>query len=414
MFGFVTWLNGSLIPFLQIACELSNFQAYLVSFAFYISYTVFALPMASVLRATGYKNGMLAGLLIMALGAVLFIPAAMTRMYALFLLALFVLGAGLTLLQAAVNPYVVVIGPRESAAVRISIMGVLNKLAGVLAPVLFTAFILQGMSAYSPDQLSALSEAARQTQLNALAARLVEPYQLMTAGLLLLALFIWWSPLSEPRFDEADNERGDIAGSVLRHPQLVLGVIALFFYVGVEVIAGDTIALFGKERGVANFGALTAYTMAFMVCGYLTGMLLIPRVLSQAHALAATALLGVGLSLLLVQIDLASVWIWSNLLGWAGVGPVPDAVLLVAALGFANAMVWPAIWPLALDDLSPDEITTGSALLIMAIAGGALLPLAYGALADSLGSLQDAYWILPPCYLVILGFALKGRRLRAW
>lgn len=410
MFGFVTWLNGSLIPFLQIACELDHLEAYLVTLAFYISYTVLALPMSLVLKRTGYKNGMVLGLFIMVIGALLFIPAAMLRTYSLFLLALFVLGAGLTLLQTASNPYIVTIGPRESAAVRISIMGVLNKGAGVIAPLVFTAFILTGMADFTEARLTALSDADRAAQLIELSSRLIKPYLAMAGMLVVLGAFVKLSPLREPDFEDAGSES---KSSVLDHPQLILGAVTLFFYMGAEVIAGDTIGLFGRGVGVENFGQLTSYTMAFMVTGYLIGMVIIPRWVSQERALAVSAVFGIVITLMVITADSASNSIWDGLFAWTGVPGVPNTVLFVAMFGLANALVWPAIWPLALEGLSPSQINTGSALLIMGIAGGAILPVVYGALADS-GSAQSAYWIMLPCYVFVLFFALIGHRMRSW
>lgn len=412
MFGFVTWLNGSLIPFLQIACELTHTQAYLVTLAFYISYTVMALPMAAVLKRTGYKDAMVWGLAVMVVGALLFIPAAMARNYAFFLGALFVLGTGLTLLQTASNPYVVTIGPRESAAVRISIMGILNKGAGVISPLVFTALILTGMSEFSDAQLQLLSVGDREAQLEELSQRLISPYLMMAVALIALAAFVKFSPLKEPEF-ESDDAPGSVS-SVLNQPHVVLGAITLFFYVGVEVIAGDTIGLFGRGLGVENFGQLTSYTMAFMVTGYIVGMVLIPRWVSQERALAASAVLGIVFCVLLIQSDAEGSGIWASLFGWTGVPAIPNVVLYLALIGLANALVWPTVWPLALEDLSPQQISTASALLIMGIAGGAILPLVYGAVADSETGPQQAYWVMLPCYAFILFFALKGHRLHRW
>ena len=168
IFGFVTWLNGSLIPFLKIVCSLDEFEALFVTFAFYISYTVMALPMAYVLDRTGYKNGMALGLAIMVVGSLLFIPAALSANFMVFLVALFFLGTGLTILQTASNPYVVFIGPVESAAMRISIMGLINKSAGVLVPIVFTALILSDIPVLDSESLS-------QTQIDSLAERLILP-----------------------------------------------------------------------------------------------------------------------------------------------------------------------------------------------------------------------------------------------
>ncbi|WP_213996007.1 sugar MFS transporter [Arsukibacterium sp.] len=415
IFGFVTWLNGSLIPFLKIVCELNEFQALLVTFAFYIAYVVMALPMSFVLNKVGYKNGMVLGLLIMAIGAIMFIPAAQTSHYALFLAALFILGTGLTILQTASNPYIVCIGPRESAAMRISIMGLVNKGAGFIVPILFTAWVLTGMEQFSSEALAVLTEAERNVQLAELSNRLVTPYLYMTVALLLLAAFVKFSPLPELNLnDSGDNNAADTSWTaVFSHPQLVLGVVALFVYVGVEVIAGDTIGLYGQGLGVAHFGALTSYTMAFMVLGYLVGVFCIPKYLSQDRALQGSAVFGL-LFTLGVMFGKTDSSVLANLLfGWSGIPVVPDTVMFLALLGFANALVWPAVWPLALQGLGK-LTSTGSALLIMGIAGGAILPMVYGYLAHSSGDSQLAYWMMLPCYAYILFYAFKGHKLRNW
>ena len=415
VFGFVTWLNGSLIPFLKIACELNEFQALLVTFAFYIAYTVLALPSAAILRRVGYKRGMALGLGLMAVGAIFFIPAAKTAYYPLFLFALFVLGGGLTLLQTASNPYIVCIGPRESAAMRISVMGLVNKSAGVVVPVVFTTWILTGMDQFSTDVLASLDEAARNERLQELSSRLVFPYFLMAIVLLGLMAFIHFSPLSEPQLeDEPQVESGDLDKfGILRFPQAVLGAVALFTYVGVEVIAGDTIGLYGQNLGVAHFGSLTSYTMAFMVLGYILGVVAIPKYLSQPKALLFSAVLGMAFTLGVALSSPTDTGIAAALLGWTGVAVVPNTVMFLALLGFANALVWPSIWPLALEGLGK-YTSTGAALLIMGIAGGALLPLVYGQLAHVSGDSQGAYWMMLPCYLFILFYAIKGHKLRRW
>ena len=415
LFGFVTWLNGSLIPFLQIACELTYLQAYFVTFVFYLSYTFLALPSSLILRRTGYRKGMALGLFAMMAGALLFIPAAWLREYSIFLLALFVLGAGLTILQTASNPYIVMIGPRETAAVRISIMGILNKGAGFIAPLVFTALVLTDMSRFSEARIASLDAAARAAELAELSARLMMPYLIMAAMLLVLAIFIRYAPLAEPGEDEsaASPSAGESAGerSALQFPHVILGALTLFFYVGVEVIAGDTIGLFGKESGVANFGQLTSYTMAFMVLGYLLGLLAIPKLISQQTALKLSAMLGVLFAILVLTTSVESSSVADLLYGWTPIPVIPNAVFFVALFGLSNALVWPAVWPLTLQDLSKRQSSTASALLIMGIAGGALLPLLYGALAES-RDLRSAYWIMIPCYLFILFYALKGHKLR--
>lgn len=413
VFGFVTWLNGSLIPFLQIACELTQFQAYFVTMAFYISYTVMALPVSLVLRRIGYKNGLALGLLVMAVGALIFIPAAGLRTYPVFLSGLFVLGTGLTLLQTAANPYIVLIGPPETAAVRISFMGLLNKGAGIVAPIAFTALVLGDVSSFSEASLAGMSAADRALALDTLSERLIRPYLFLAGSLVVLAAYVKFSPLPDPVFENGTSST-DSSKSVFRHPNLVLGVVALFFAMGAEVIAGDTIGIFGRQLGLENFASLTAYTMAFMMCGYVLGLVLIPRVLSQEGALAASAILGIILSFMIIGADLESTGIWDTLFSWLDVPVLPNAVFMVALFGLANALVWPAVWPLALRGLNAAETGTGSALLIMGIAGGAILPVVFGAFADSSADPRSPYWLMLPCYVVILYYAVHGHKLKAW
>ena len=380
IFGFVTWLNGILIPYLKIACELTNFQALFVTFAFYISYTVMALPSSWILKKTGFKNGMMVGLFVMAIGTAMFIPAAQTRVYELFLLGLFILGTGLALLQTASNPYVTIIGPRESAAKRISIMGICNKVAGAIAPLILAYFILNDGDTFVAN-LGNLDAAAKVIALDGLAERVILPYLVMTIVLVLLGIMIRFAPLPEIE-EEQDENVNDVVGktNIFQFPNLVLGVLALFFYVGAEVIAGDTIISYGRSLGIPLDTAkiFTSLTLASMIVGYVIGIILIPKYLSQEKALAISAILGILFSIIVV------------------LTPPMISVTFVALLGLANAIVWPAIWPLALHGLNK-FIKTGSAMLIMAIAGGAILPLAWGMIADDFSS-QLAYIVMIPLY----------------
>jgi MFS transporter, FHS family, L-fucose permease len=235
----------------------------------------------------------------------------------------------------------------------------------------------------------------------------------MAAGLLLFTLLIHFSSLREPELDAADAPASETTRwGVFRHPQVVLGAIALFGYVGVEVIAGDTIGLYGRELGVAHYGVLTSYTMGFMVVGYIVGIVAIPRWLSQKRALLLSAVCGLLFSVGVVQGSVTGSGLSQTMLGWLGVPAVPDTVMYLAMLGFANALVWPAIWPLALEGLGR-YTASGSALLIMGIAGGALLPMLYGHLSDRSGA-QAAYWLLLPCYALILFYAVKGHKMTSW
>lgn len=398
IFGFVTWLNGILIPYLKIACELTNFQALFVAFAFYIAYTVMALPSAWVLSRTGLKNGMMLGLFVIAAGTLLFVPAAYTRTYGLFLFALFVMGTGLAILQTASNPYITIIGPRESAARRISILGICNKLAGAIAPLLLAYYILSDGDVFLKN-LENMDESARLFALDSLARRVISPYLVMSAILVLMGIGIRISPLPEiVKEEEDESTNAVIAGktSILQFPHLVMGVVALFFYVGAEVIAGDTIIRYGISIGISieTAKSFTTYTMIAMLAGYILGILLIPKYLDQRKALMISAILGIILTI--AAISTSGIY----------------SVVFVALFGLANAIVWPAIWPLALHNLG-SFINKGSALLIMAIAGGAILPLVWGKASDLFSS-REAYWIMIPCYLMIFYYSVWGYKLAAW
>lgn len=404
IFGFVTWLNGSLIPFLKLICDLNDFQALFVTFAFYIAYTTMAYPMSFILSKSGYKNGMAIGLGIMAIGALLFIPAAFSANFLIFLVALFTLGSGLTILQTASNPYIVLVGPTESAAMRISIMGLINKGAGILAPLVFTAIIFSDLGSFSKEVLTS-------AEIEILASKLIMPYLVMAVILTALIFLVLFSSLPEIEFDDIEEDADKT--NIFHYPQIVLGAIALFFYVGVEVVAGDTIGLFGQNLGVENYTALTSYTMVFMVLGYLIGVFGIPKYLSQEKALAYSAIGGfITIIALLLSSEQSSV-ISTVLWGWSGIATIPDPVALVAILGLSHALVWPAIWPLALEGLGRFT-AQGSALLIMSIAGGAILPLVFGQMADIGGDMQFSYVITIPAYLFILYYALKGHKVTRW
>jgi FHS family L-fucose permease-like MFS transporter len=400
IFGFVTWLNGTLIQYLKIACELNTFQSLLVATAFYISYFFMALPSSLILKKTGFKKGMMAGLLVMSFGALLFIPAAHYRTYPLFLTGLFIIGTGLSILQTASNPYITIVGPIESAAKRISIMGICNKVAGVLAPIILGAIVLADADNLV-KKLQHIDPVQKVTLLNELASRVILPYSLMAIVLAALAFLVLFSPLPDIDTDNGNDthdKSSENRTGIFQFPNLVFGVAALFLYVGVEVLAGDTIGTYGQSQGIAlsatkNF---TAFTLTAMVIGYILGIITIPKIISQSKALAVSAVLGCIFSITAIFT-----------IGYT-------SVLFIALLGIANALMWPAIWPLAINGLGKFT-KTGSALLIMAILGGALLPLLYGWLAglSSVGH-QKAYWIMVPCYLFILFYSIKGYRIKHW
>ena len=299
VFGFVTWLNGTLIPFLQTACQLNEVAAYLVTFAFYISYFVWALPSSYILKKTGFKNGIAIGLFVMAIGAVLFIPASYTRSYILFLVALFIMGSGLALMQTAVNPYVTILGPMESAAKRMSIMGICNKVAGILAPIILATILLSGFSELT-EQINNASGTEKEVLLDTLSLRLVKPYTVMTAILTILGLLVCFIHL--PEVSEEPEDSSQKGTSIWEHRNLWFGVIAMFFYVGVEVIAGDTIMKYGMSLGIAQESTkyFASLTLIAMVIGYFIGVVLIPRFINQRQALIGCASLGIILALVAI------------------------------------------------------------------------------------------------------------------
>ena len=407
IFGFVTWLNGSLIPFLKIVCDLDYAEAFLVTFAFYIAYTVMALPMSGVLARTGYRNGMALGLGIMAVGALIHIPAAFLASFPLFLLGLFTIGTGLTVLQTASNPYIVLLGPPESAAKRISMMGVVNKAAGVIVPMVFASLIMAELGHVG----TVAAEHPTSEVQHLLAGRLMLPYLAMAAILLVLVAFVRFAPLPDVAPERAEDRHD--GWRLFDQPRFVLGVVTIFAYMGMEVMAGDTIGVFGQHLGVANFLSLTSYTMGFMVLGYILGILLIPRVVTQRTALrmsgAAGLLATLGVLLSSPQSSALSQALW----GWSAVPVIPDPVFFVAIMGLAHALVWPTVWPFALKALG-DATPRASAFLIMAISGGALIPLLFGWLSTRLPSMQQAYVIALPCYAMVLFYGWKGCTMTAW
>ena len=397
IFGFVTWLNGTLIPFLKLACELkTDTQAYLVATAFYMAYFFLAIPSSKILERTGFKNGMALGLLVMAAGALVFIPAAYTRNFGVFLTGLFIQGAGLSLLQTASNPYVSIIGPIESAARRISIMGIANKVAGALSPLVLGALVLKNASALEEQVKNAPTDAVRADLLDELAQGVVGLYVVMAVVLLLLAAFIRRSNL--PDIDSEADLEGDATTasnktSVLQFKHLILGAFAIFFYVVAEVMAGDTISTYGKNLGFSldQTKYFTTFTLMAMLFGYVLGIIAIPKYISQQKSLRWAAILGILFTFGAVFTDGTT------------------SVTFVALLGLANAPMWPAIFPLGIRKLGKFT-KIGSALMIMGIAGGAIIPLLYGKLSETI-PFQTAFLVIMLfCYAYILFFSVRGYR----
>lgn len=404
--GCITWLNGAITPFLQQMLELSPLQASFIISSFYIAVTVAGIPSAMLIKRVGYKNGMAIGCAIMASSALLYIPAAKMQMIEIFLFAQLLIGVGQTVLQTAVNPYVVKMGSEDSAAVRVCIMGLLNKFAGVVVPVIFAMVTVAGVV----EEGASLTQAQKDLMANSLVA----PYIAISALIFAFAFFAKVAPLPDLVFeDEGSSGKGEVR-EALSHPHLALGIVGIALYVAVEVIAADTIGSYALAIGLVDSASImTSYTMACMLVGYAIGIALIPRYMSQQNALVMSAVAGI-ITVLAVVNGSNDSFIIANLILVPFGGPeLPDPLLCIALLGFANAMVWPALWPLALAGLG--RLTgTASGLLIMGIAGGALGPLLIG-LGNMTGlGAQGSYILMLPSYLFILFYALKGHKMRSW
>jgi FHS family L-fucose permease-like MFS transporter len=408
IFGFVSWVNSILIPYFKIACELTSFQAYLVAFAFYIAYFVMSVPSSYLLKAVGFKKGMMIGFWAMALGAFIFVPAALSRTYEIFLAGLFTIGIGLAILQTAANPYITILGAKERAAQRISIMGICNKAAGILSPIVFAAVILKPTDTDLFAQLSSMTDLERSAALDELIRRVINPYIGLGIFLFTLGILVFKSPLPEI---DTEHESQEIASanagkkSIFDFPHLILGALAIFLHVGTQVIAIDTIIGYANSMGIDLLEAkvFPSYTLFCTICGYLIGITVIPKFISQVNALRICTILGTIFTLLIIYTH-GEV----NFLGHTA----DLSIWFVVLLGLANSLVWAGIWPLALDDLGRFT-KLGASVMIMGLCGNAIMPLFYGHFADVV-NVREAYWVLLPCYLYLVFYAIKGHKLRKW
>ncbi len=408
MFGFTSWINAILIPYFKISFELSHVQSYLVTFAFYISYLLFSVPASYLLKNVGFKKGMMIGFWIMSAGAFLFVPAAITMTYELFLLGLFSIGAGLALLQSAANPYITILGPTERAAQRFSIMGICNKGAGILAPLLFAAVIFKATDSAMLDNISSMSQAEKDAVFHELIQRVIIPYACVGTFLFLIGLFIRFSPLPEI---DTEHESDELAqansskSSVMQFPHLVLGAFAIFLHVGTQVISIDTVISYAATMNLNLIEAkvFPSYTLTAQICAYLVGIFFIPKFMSQLTALKASTIFGAILTLMIIYAkgDVTFLGHTNDISLW-----------FVVMLGLANSLVWAGIWPLALDGLGRFT-KVGASLMVMGLAGNAILPLVYGYFVD-VWDARNAYWVLMPCYLYLIFYAFRGYRLRKW
>jgi len=408
IFGFLSWINAILIPYFKIACELTHFQSYLVAFAFYIAYFVMSVPSSYLLKAVGFKKGMMVGFFALSLGAFIFVPAAMTRTYGLFLLGLFTIGIGLAILQTAANPYITILGPKERAAQRISIMGICNKFAGIVAPLLFAAAVLRPTDQALFDSLASMTDDVRAATLDELIGRVIVPYSVVGAVLLLIGIGVRYSPL--PEIDTGEEQQ-DVAQAntgktnIFQFPHLVLGAVAIFIHVGAQVISIDTVINYAGSMGISLIEAkvFPSYTLGMAIVGYVLGISVIPRWISQKNMLRVVTLMGAVLSLLIVFVH-GDVTIFGH--------KTDVSIWFIVLLGIPNSLTWAGIWPLAIDSLGRFT-KVGASLMIMGLCGNAILPLVYGYFADKIG-LREAYWILLPCYLYLIYYAMWGHKLRRW
>ncbi|MDD4776711.1 MAG: sugar MFS transporter [Fermentimonas sp.] len=418
VFGLVSWVNAILIPYFKIALELTHFQSYFVTFAFYIAYFVMAIPSGLLISKVGYKRGIMFGFLFLSLGALIFVPAALIHQYSIFLIGLYCLGTGLAILQTAANPYVTNIGPIESAAQRMSVMGIFNKSAGIIAPLLFAAVVFKSTddTTFALLEAGTLSETEKNVILQELIRRVIMPYSILAVFLLLVGIGIRYSVL--PDIEEEDNEvieENDILHpsadikkpkkSLLDYPYLIFGAIAIFLHVGTQVIAIDTIINYAGSMGIGLLDAkfFPSYTLICTIIGYLLGITLIPKFVSQKTALKFCTVLGLILSLGVVfaNYNVSLFGHTANISIW-----------FLASIGFPNALIYAGIWPLSIHKLG--KLTkTGSSLLIMGLSGNAILPLIYGAIGDNHG-LRAGYWVLIPCFIYLVWFAFHGHTINYW
>lgn len=411
IFGFVSWVNSILIPYFKVACDLHNeVLGYLVAFAFYIAYLVMSIPASVMLNKIGFKRGVEYGLWVMAIGALLFVPAAMTRTYALFLAGLFSFGIGLAILQTAANPFVTIIGPIESAARRISIMGICNKFAGIVSPLIFSALVIREADKTTMALVKSgeLVGAAKEQALDEMILNVIPPYLCLAVLLFVFGVVFYKSsiPDIDPKsLNKAEEGDGSERKSIFAYPYLILGALAMFCHVGSQVISVDTSIRYAESMGATLDEAkiLPSLTLACILVGYLCGIALIPKYLKQQKALLICTITGLVLSLYVIFAS-GSVELF---------GMQTDISLwFLILLGLPNSLIFAGIWPLAIRNLGK-YTNLGSSFLVMGLCGNAFLPLIYGWVADNFG-LRVGYWVLVPCFLYLIFYAAVGHSIEHW
>jgi len=377
--GFALGINSYLIPLLNTALDISSTESYLVLAATFSAFLIFGYPASLVIGKIGYKKTMALSFLMFAVGFYLFIPSAKNESLALFLVASFISGMGNTFLQASVNPYITILGPIESAAKRMSIMGIANKLAWPIAP-LFLAMVI-----------------GKEVD-NVLLTDINLPFMIIIGVFLLLGVIALMAPLPEVKAAGEDEDSADDCPyaanktSIWQFPHLLLGVLALFLYVGVETISLGTLVDYATSLGLANAEYYAWIAPIGMVIGYICGAALIPKFISQDKALRICAYLAL----------FGSVMVY--------VAPEAYSIYFIAFMALGCSLMWPALWPLAMTDLGKFT-KAGSSLMVIAIVGGAIIPTIFASLKDGFGA-QYAYAICIPCFLYILYYGLKGHKIR--
>jgi len=409
VFGFVSWINASLIPYFKVVCELkTDLQAMLVAFAFYIAYLVMSPPAGFLLKKIGFKRGIMTGFFFLATGAFIFVPAAMTRLYGVFLTGLFTMGTGLAILQTAANPYVTIIGPIDRAVPRMSICGVFNKFAGIVSPLIFFAIILKASDKELLNALPTMSEVAKNAALDELTQRMMIPYACLGILLVGVGLFIRYSVLPEINTEDESKEVAEShhgKTNVFQFPYLVLGFFAIMMHVGTQVIAIDTIIPYANSMGMDLLSAkrLPSYTLTMTMIGYLIGISCIPKFISQTNALRVCTITGLIFALCILFVPGQMMYNGHE---------VSISIWFIALLGLPNALIYAGIWPLAIRNLGRFT-KVGASLLVMGLVGNAIFPMIWGYYSDTI-SARTAYWVMLPCFVYLVFYAVYGHKITSW
>ena len=379
--GFALGINSVLIPVLQGSLGIASAESYLIIAATFVPFLIFGYPASMTIKAIGYKHTMALSFAMFAVAFGLYIPSASQESFPLFLVASFVSGTANAFLQASVNPYITILGPLDSAAKRISIMGICNKLAWPIPP-LFLAFLIG-------KEVSDIT-----------VSDLFTPFYVIIAAFIILGIISLMAPLPEVKAAGEDDSEGGAEAcpyaasktSVWQFPHLLLGCLALFLYVGVETVSLGTLVDYANSLHLENAAAYAWIAPIGIVIGYICGIIFIPKYINQATALKICSILAIAGSILVV------------------LTPADISIYFIAFIALGCSLMWPALWPLAMADLGKFT-KAGSSLLIMAMAGGAVIPTLFGYIKDIAGA-QNAYWICLPCFLFILYYGMAGYKIR--